>query len=916
MSGEDVNVKFGGSTGGLDAAANKAKADIKSVSDTAKQATGTFGALGQKMKGMFADIKQGFSTGWAQGLQDASEKAKNLGENADIAGVRLGGMAKSMGVVALAAVGISAAIGLVKWGAAFGDAAEQLDKTAQKLNMTATEVSKWNALATTAGMSTSSFASSATRLERAMFAAANGGKAQKAAFDQLGISIDKNSTATGTLLQISDKFKTMENGPKKIAAAMTLMGRSGAEMIPIFNQGSEAIKEQFELADQYGAVISESMQAAGLAVDNAMDEMSLGMQGVKNTLFEALAPAIVATTEFMNDMVKSFIDSYRAGGVVKTTIDIVVGALKVAITATATVITAFRVMWNAIQGITTAVVGSAMVMARVWQDVKSGNLVAAAANAKAGFSAVGKEAVKSWGDAKNAVGDYQKFVKTTWGKGPKGTKPQTGGELGDLSTGAGKGTGSKKKDTSVEDAKRAAEEKRRIAEQALRAELEDLDYKQDLAKENYDTVLALEEEKLAKIKAFYGEDSREYTKAMRAKTRLEMDHVQDVIRLNREKTKKLEQIAEMRADTERDLLNISLDAEREHFDALDSLGNVSNAQRIASRMAFQQKDQAAQVAHENKIFQIKTQSIKDQIALDGLLEPERAKLLSELELLQVEHEGKMLRIAASSSSEIQRINDMAAQQTADKWRGMIEPIGSAFDGFLQSMWTRSQSFSQGLIQMADQIVGSFISMGVKMAQDWIMREIMKTTATQAQNGIRVASDATAAAVSSTTSAAAGLTQVTTNAAVGASGAFAATAPIPFVGPGLAPGVAAAAMAAILGFGGMIASAAGGYDIPAGVNPMTQLHEKEMVLPAKFAVPLRQMLQGAGPQGGSLGAAAAGAGAAARSEVSSRKSESTFNYQPKHDHMNADLSTLLRKDAATMRRWIRNEARNGKMGSMD
>lgn len=913
MSGEDVNVKFGGSTSGLDDAANRAKADIKGVADTAKTATGTFGALGQKMKNMFSSIKEGFSTGWAQGFKDASEKAQDLGANADIAGVRLGGMAKSLGVVAVAAAGVSAAIALIKWGAAFGDAAEQLDKTAQKLNMTATEVSRWNALATTAGMSTASFASSATRLERAMFAAANGGKAQKAAFDQLGIAIDKNSTATGTLLQISDKFKTMENGPKKIAAAMTLMGRSGAEMIPIFNQGSEAIREQFELADEYGAVVSESMQAAGLAVDNAMDEMSLGMQGVKNTLFEALAPAIVAVTEFMNDMIKAFIDSYRAGGVVRTAIDIVVGALKVAITATATVITAFRVMWNTIQGITTAVVGSAMVMARIWEDVKSGNLTAAAANAKAGFQTVGKAAMKSWGDAKSAVGDYQKFVQTTWGKGPKGAKVQTGGGLGDLS---GVGGGSSKKDTSAADAKRLAEEKRRIAEEALRMEIEDLDYKQELAKENYDEQLRLEEEKLAKIKAFYGEDSREYVKAVRAKSRMEADHAQEVVRLHREKTKKLEQLAEIRAETERDLLALTLEAEREHFDMLDSLGQVSNSERIAARLAFQQQEQAAQVAHENKIFQIKSQSIRDQMALDNLLPSERAKLLSDLEVLQVEHEGKLLRIAAQSSNEIQRINNEAAKATADKWRGMIEPIGSAFDGFLQSMWTRSQSFSQGLLQMADQIVGSFISMGVKMAQDWVMREIMKTTATQAQNGIRVASDATASAASAATSAAAGMTQVTTNAAVGASGAFAATAPIPFIGPGLAPGVAAAAMAAILGFGGMIASAAGGYDIPAGVNPMTQLHEKEMVLPAKFAVPLRQMLSGAGPQGGNLGAAAAGAGAAARSEISSRRSESTFNYQPKIDNVNADLSMMLRKEGATMRRWLRNEARNGKMGSID
>ncbi len=42
-----------------------------------------------------------------------------------------------------------------------------------------------------------------------------------------------------------------------------------------------------------------------------------------------------------------------------------------------------------------------------------------------------------------------------------------------------------------------------------------------------------------------------------------------------------------------------------------------------------------------------------------------------------------------------------------------------------------------------------------------------------------------------------------------------------------------------------ASAAGGYDIPSGVNPMTQLHEEEMVLPAKYANAIRDMSGGGG-----------------------------------------------------------------------
>ena len=46
----------------------------------------------------------------------------------------------------------------------------------------------------------------------------------------------------------------------------------------------------------------------------------------------------------------------------------------------------------------------------------------------------------------------------------------------------------------------------------------------------------------------------------------------------------------------------------------------------------------------------------------------------------------------------------------------------------------------------------------------------------------------------------------------------------------------------------MASAEGGYDIPHGVNPMTQLHEEEMVLPKQFANVIRGLAQQDEPGG--------------------------------------------------------------------
>ena len=95
---------------------------------------------------------------------------------------------------------------------------------------------------------------------------------------------------------------------------------------------------------------------------------------------------------------------------------------------------------------------------------------------------------------------------------------------------------------------------------------------------------------------------------------------------------------------------------------------------------------------------------------------------------------------------------------------------------------------------------------------------------------------------------AALSNVAANASVAGSAAFAATAAIPIIGPELAPAAAAAAYSGALSFGATIPAAAKGFDIPAGVNPLTQLHEKEMVLPANIAQPLRDNIS----EGGGLG----------------------------------------------------------------
>jgi hypothetical protein len=95
-------------------------------------------------------------------------------------------------------------------------------------------------------------------------------------------------------------------------------------------------------------------------------------------------------------------------------------------------------------------------------------------------------------------------------------------------------------------------------------------------------------------------------------------------------------------------------------------------------------------------------------------------------------------------------------------------------------------------------------------------------------------------------------QIASAAAVAAANAFASTAAIPIIGPELAPGAAEAAFASVMAFS--LASASGGYDI-GNENPLTQLHAREMVLPASIAQPLRESIANgsmSGDGGGGMG----------------------------------------------------------------
>ncbi|KHA77513.1 hypothetical protein NC77_17940 [Janthinobacterium lividum] len=177
---------------------------------------------------------------------------------------------------------------------------------------------------------------------------------------------------------------------------------------------------------------------------------------------------------------------------------------------------------------------------------------------------------------------------------------------------------------------------------------------------------------------------------------------------------------------------------------------------------------------------------------------------------------------ANYQSNAENVAGNTAAMFTSAFDGMTEGVASSISKAILYGENLGESLKNVALNVADAFITSFIKIQIQ----------------------KLFIDKTAAAGYAGTIAA----QAQAMSAMAALNAFASTAAIPIVGPALAPAAGAAAFAVAEGFAAAataaaamsVASARGGFDIPAGVNPLTQLHEREMVLPARHADVIRNL----------------------------------------------------------------------------
>lgn len=220
--------------------------------------------------------------------------------------------------------------------------ADALNKTSQKIGIAVEDLSRLEYAAKLSDVSIDSLSTSVARLNRNLSdASKDGGSEIAKKFDSLGIAVlDANGKMRETddiVSDLADRFSRMEDGPQKTALAMELLGRSGAELIPLLNSGRQGLKDFGDEADRVGYTISSKTAAAAEKFNDNVERINLAVQGIANKIAGEALPSL-------NDLAEGIEDPDFAEGVAwlaKTIID-GLNAIVKAVTFTTNMIRSFR----------------------------------------------------------------------------------------------------------------------------------------------------------------------------------------------------------------------------------------------------------------------------------------------------------------------------------------------------------------------------------------------------------------------------------------------------------------------------------------------------------------------------------------------------------------------------------------------
>lgn len=236
-----------------------------------------------------------FQKGMKKGKKSLSSFGRKIKAVSDIA-------VKSFAVIGAAAIGAATALSFpIK--KAMGDI-DKIGKMSSELAISTEALVGLEHAAKITGASLSDVHKGLQIMTRRLGEAKQGYGEGKKGLEALGLSAEKVSKmgAEEAFTLIADKISKLESNTDKVAAAFSLFGRQGVNMLNTLNLGADGLAEMRAEADKLGLTFSKFEAGQVEAANDAITRLKALVQGVTNSLAIELAPYIEYAADHFTEM--------------------------------------------------------------------------------------------------------------------------------------------------------------------------------------------------------------------------------------------------------------------------------------------------------------------------------------------------------------------------------------------------------------------------------------------------------------------------------------------------------------------------------------------------------------------------------------------------------------------------------------
>lgn len=231
-----------------------------------------------------------------RGLKVAGDRLKAFGSQVTAIGAKI------------AAAGAAITGPLLASTAAFVAAGDALEKMASRTGIAVEKLSALGYAAGQNGAGLEALGAGLRKMQQSLAEAGGGSDSAAKKFESLGLSVSSlmSMTPGEQFRAIADAVAGIEDPAKRTAAAISVFGDSGANLIPLLSQGAKGIREFEQRAKELGLVMSTQDAKAAAALGDAWDDLLSVGRAITNMIGGALAPTLTTIAKAAVDAAEGF----------------------------------------------------------------------------------------------------------------------------------------------------------------------------------------------------------------------------------------------------------------------------------------------------------------------------------------------------------------------------------------------------------------------------------------------------------------------------------------------------------------------------------------------------------------------------------------------------------------------------------